>query len=86
MTDAGRGPKNPSPLNRPSFLTDTGFVDDPIEMGIELGSECKEGRTPTSELFKKSPSPRISAHRKSPPNSSLKPLKTSAIPEISYSR
>ena len=89
VTEAGdhKVNKTASPLNRPSFLVEAGFTDDPIEMGIELGSECKETKaTTTAELFKKSQSPRISACRKSPPNSSHKPLKTSAIPEISYSR
>lgn len=90
VTEAGdlKSGKTVSPLNRPSFLVEAGFADDPIEMGIELGSECKEKKPTqtTAELFKKSPSPRISACRKSPPNSSHKPLKTSAIPEISYSR
>jgi hypothetical protein len=33
-----------SPINRPSFLHEVGLADHPIELGIEVGSECQENR------------------------------------------
>ena len=42
VTDAGGQSKTLSPVNRPSFLSEARFVDDHIEMGIELGSGKKK--------------------------------------------
>ena len=43
VTDAcGIVTKNMSPIHRPSFFHEVGLADRHIEMGIELGSECKE--------------------------------------------
>ena len=38
VTDAGGQSMTLSPVNRPSFLSEASFVDDHIEMGIEVGS------------------------------------------------
>jgi len=56
-----------------------------IELGIELGSECKESKSSTEKLSTKIPSPVATLCKKSPPMATLK-LKSSGIPEISYSR
>lgn len=76
-----------SPVSRPSskqsskvsmaaVFTDGGTM---IETGIELGAECKEQQN----KMKKLPTPSPPSTKTSSPN--LKPLKTSAVPEISYS-
>jgi len=67
---------------RPSLM---GTETENIELGIELGSECKESKSSTEKLSTKIPSPVATLCKKSPPMATLK-LKSSGIPEISYSR